>query len=108
MSECKPLAHGEAPALVGTSNAPISFARLVEMSATFATYLGGRDALRAGGAAAVMLDSSDELMVAYFGCLMAGMAFAPVVGPGRSWSGEGKLTMDDTTQSVPACLRAGH
>ena len=98
---------GDAPALVrggkeGVGTAPvISFSSLLRLCRVFASHLEShheRDntwgttrrrttrpprideqgALVVGATAAVMLDSSDELMVAYFACLMAGYSFAPV------------------------------
>jgi acyl-CoA synthetase (AMP-forming)/AMP-acid ligase II len=99
-------AMGDAPALVTGSPdgvpspplVPVSFARLLKVCAAFASHLegsgsGGRseaEGARAGppridggalvvdATVGVMLDSSDELMVTYFACLMAGKSFAPV------------------------------
>lgn len=98
---------GDAPALVkaqedaaegggGGAGVPsarcISFHQLRLLSLVFASQLEGsgvkvragpprtdeEGALTVGASAAVMLDSSDELMVAYFACLTAGQSFAPI------------------------------
>lgn len=70
----------------------ITFHQLRLLSLVFASHLEGSEvkvragpprtdeegALIVGASVAVMLDSSDELMVAYFACLTAGQSFAPI------------------------------
>ena len=83
----------------------ISFGQLLAVCTAFASHLekdvgtrstgpprtDERGALIVGGTAAVMLDSSDELMVAYFASLIAGKCFAPIETSLPSYSVEGVL-----------------
>lgn len=81
---------------VGVPSRSISFGQLLAVCNAFASHLETREAkdvgirttgppttdergaIIVGATAAVMLDSSDELMVAYFASLIAGKSFAPI------------------------------
>ena len=86
----------DGPVRVGVPSRSISFGQLWAVCNAFASHLetqetkdvrirttgppmtDERGALIVGATAAVMLDSSDELMVAYFASLISGYSFAPI------------------------------